>query len=113
MKDKDRIILIKILNYITELKEFIKGYNQEKFNKDRKTINACVFNLSQIGELAGKVSKELVSKNPNIEWQGLKSLRNRIVHDYEGVNLTMIWGFLTEKINELNKQISEIILNKK
>ena len=64
MKSKDNTILIKILNYINELQEFIKGYNQEKFNKDKKTINACVFNLSQIGELTGKLSKEIIEKNP-------------------------------------------------
>ena len=109
MKSKDSIILAKIINYIDELNDFIAGYDQKTFNNDKKTINACVFNLSQIGELAGKISKEIIQKNPQIEWQGLKSLRNRIVHDYEGVNLTMIWGFLTEELNELKKQISEII----
>ena len=62
-----------------------------------------------IGELAGKLSKEIMKENPQIEWQGLKSLRNRIVHDYEGVNLTMIWGFLTEELDELKEQISKII----
>ena len=55
-------------------------------NKDKKTINACVFNLSQIGELAGKISDKTIKNNPSIEWCGLKALRNRIVHDYEGVN---------------------------
>ena len=63
MKSKDNIILTKILKYIEELHEFVKGYNQEQFNKDRKTINACVFDLSQIGELAGKVSDETINEN--------------------------------------------------
>lgn len=64
MKSKDNIILIKILKYIDELHEFINGYTYDSFAKDKKTINACVFNLSQIGELVGKVSKELINKNP-------------------------------------------------
>ena len=113
MKSKDKVILTKILNYINELKEFVAGYNQEEFEKDKKTINACVFNLSQIGELVGKISKEIMEENSEIEWQGLKSLRNRIVHDYEGVNLTMIWGFLTEELDELKEQISNIIYRQK
>ena len=113
MKSKDSVILTKILTYINELKDFIDGYNQETFEKDKKTINACVFNLSQIGELAGKISKEIIKENSQIEWQGLKSLRNRIVHDYEGVNLTMIWGFLTEELDELKEQISKITIHKK
>ena len=48
MKNKDKIILSKILTYILEIEEFIKGYSKEKFENDRKSINDCVFNLSQI-----------------------------------------------------------------
>jgi len=94
MKSRDKIILNKILNYIYEIKDFINGYDKQQFNKDKKTINACVFNLSQIGELAGKISEELIKENKQIEWRGLKGLRNRIVHDYDGINLDMIWRFL-------------------
>ena len=112
MKNKDTAIIMKILNYILELKEFIKDYSKEDFNKDRKTINACVFDLSQIGELAGKISKELIIQEPKIEWQGLKSLRNRIVHDYEGINLNMIWEFLSNELNELEEDLTKILSKK-
>ena len=44
-----------------------------------------------------------------IEWRGLKSLRNRIVHDYDGINLSMIWGFLTSELNDLENEIRNII----
>lgn len=99
MKNKDILILQKILNYINEIQEFIKGYTKEEFNKDRKTINACVFNLSQIGELAGKISNDIIEENTDIEWRGLKGLRNRIVHDYEGINLDMVWRFFRRRTN--------------
>lgn len=46
MKSKDKIILEKVLKYINELYDFINGYDKKTFNEDRKTINACVFNLS-------------------------------------------------------------------
>lgn len=109
MKNKDKLILTKILKYIDEIKLFIDGYSQEEFKRDRKTINACVFNLGQIGELAGKVSEELQEEYSNIEWRGIKALRNRIVHDYDGVNLNMVWEFLTTELNELQEQLQEII----
>ena len=109
MKSKDKLILTKILKYICEIKLFIEGYSHEEFNNDRKTINACVFNLSQIGELAGKVSDELQEEYSNIEWRGIKALRNRIVHDYDGVNLNMVWEFLTTELNELEGQLNKII----
>lgn len=109
MKSKDKMIITKIIKYIEEIKIFIEGYSHEKFKDDRKTINACVFDLSQIGELAGKVSEELQNQYQNIEWRGIKALRNRIVHDYDGVNLSMVWEFLTTELNELEEQLKEII----
>lgn len=109
MKSKDKLILEKILKYIEEIKLFIEGYSHEEFKNDRKTINACVFNLGQIGELSGKVSEELQNQYKDIEWRGIKALRNRIVHDYDGVNLNMIWEFLTTELNELEEKLKEII----
>ena len=109
MKSKDKLILTKTLKYIEEIKLFIEGYSHEEFKNDRKTINACVFNLSQIGELAGKVSEELQKEYSNIEWRGIKALRNRIVHDYDGVNLNMVWEFLTTELNDLEGQLQKII----
>lgn len=75
MKNKDVLILIKILNYINEIHEFIKGYSQENFYNDRKTINACVFNLSQIGELAGKVGENTIQENPRNRMAWIKSFK--------------------------------------
>ena len=56
-----------------------------------------------------KVSEDLIKDNSQIEWRGIKSLRNRIIHDYDGINLNMIWGFLTEELDELTEQISDIL----
>lgn len=109
MKSKDKIILEKILKYIEELEEFINGYTKEQFMKDKKTINASVFNLSQIGELANKVSNELIEEYSNIEWRGLRGLRNRIVHDYDGINLNMIWEFLQFELDDLRIEINKIL----
>ncbi len=109
MKSKDIITLTKILKYIDEINLFIANYSHEEFRNDRKTINACVFNLSQIGELAGKISDELQAEYSNIEWRGIKALRNRIVHDYDGVNLNMVWEFLTTELKELEQLLKDII----
>ena len=77
MKNKDNIILIKIINYIKELQEFIEGYDEEQFSKDKKTINACVFNLSQIGELVGKLSKELIKQYPRNRMARIKIFKKQ------------------------------------
>lgn len=59
--------------------------------------------------MAEKTSEQLQEKYPNIEWRGIKALRNRIVHDYDGVNLNMVWELLTNELIELEKQLKEIL----
>ena len=61
--------------------------------------------------ISGKsISEELQEEYTHIEWRGIKALRNRIVHDYDGVNLNMVWGFLTTELNNLGEQLTEITM---
>jgi uncharacterized protein with HEPN domain len=68
-------------------------------------VEACVFNLSQIGELVNKLDKEYMSQHPDIPWVEMKGLRNRIVHDYEGINLILIWEIIDIDIKKLKEQL--------
>ena len=84
---KNKLIVEKILKYISKILEYTKSTNYDDFLKIPILVEACVFNLSQIGELANKLDKEFQETNPDIPWKILYGLRNKIVHDYEGVNL--------------------------
>ena len=66
-------------------------------------IEACVFNLSQIGELTIKLRDECKAANPQVAWAQIYGLRNRIVHDYEGVNLR-----LSDDMPKLQRELSTI-----
>jgi len=72
-------------------------------------VEACVFNLSQIGELVNKLDKEYVLKCNEIPWFKMRGLRNRIVHDYEGVNLNLIWEIIDMDIVVLREQLLKLI----
>ena len=50
-----------------------------------------------------------MEKYPNIEWIIIKNLRNKIVHDYEGINLNLIWDIVTKDIVELREDLEEIL----
>jgi uncharacterized protein with HEPN domain len=73
-------------------------------------IEASVFNLSQIGELANKLSTEYKKLYPKIQWQQLYGLRNRILHDYDGVNLVLVWSIIEEDLQEVKILLKEITL---
>jgi uncharacterized protein with HEPN domain len=72
-------------------------------------VEACVFNLSQIGELVNKLDNEYLSEHNEIPWFKMRGLRNRIVHGYEGVNLNLIWEIIDMDIKILKEQLTKLI----
>ena len=113
MKSKEYIYFNKLIEYINKAMEYTKGYTFETFCNDDKTIDATVFAISQIGELVKNISNETMNKYNNIEWNMIKGLRNRIVHDYEGISLKSIWYVVSNDIIELKENIETILEKEK
>ena len=109
MKNKEYMSFIKMIEYIDKAIKYTKDYSYEQFCKDEKTIDATVFAISQIGELVKNISKETMKKYSNIEWNMIKGLRNRIVHDYDGISLKSIWFVLENDLEQLKEDIQKII----
>jgi len=105
---RNKMIVEKILKYISKVLEYTKETEYDTFICNSILVEACVFNLSQIGELANKIDKEFEKSNPSIPWRVMYGLRNKIVHDYEGVNLILIWDIVKEDLPELNNQLEEL-----
>ncbi|MBO7520187.1 MAG: DUF86 domain-containing protein, partial [Clostridia bacterium] len=80
----------------------------EAFSKSPLTVDACVFNLSQLGELTNKLDKAFISGFPDVPWNEMRGLRNKIVHDYEGVNLKLVWEIVKTDLPQLKNQLQEI-----
>lgn len=113
MKGKDRIIIQKIIAYIDDVKEYIKGLDARDFLDDKKTITACAFTVSQIGEITKEITEETMKKYSEIPWNSIKGMRNRIVHDYENVDLSVLWGTINESLPDLQDKLKDIILTEK
>lgn len=110
MKSRDRIIIQKIISYIDDIENYIEGLQAKDFLDDKKTITACAFTVSQIGELVKEVENETMEKYSNIPWNSIKGMRNRIVHDYDNVDLSVLWGTIKESLPELKDKLKDIIL---
>ena len=111
MKNKEYMALTKMIEYAEKTLKYTNGYTYEQFEKDEKTIDATVFAISQIGELVKNISKETVKQYTNIEWNMIKRLRNRIVHDYEGISIKSIWDTINNDMEQFKSDIQEIIKN--
>ena len=91
----------KILTYCTDA-------DYDSFSSDSLLTEACVFNLSQLGELTTKLSTDFLQQHPDLPWMQMKGLRNKIVHDYEGVNLVLVWEIISSDLPELREQLKSL-----
>jgi uncharacterized protein with HEPN domain len=82
--------------------------DEASFLADEKTIDAVVRNLEIIGEAAKQLPTEFKAQHPAIAWPQIAGLRNRIVHDYAGIDLKLVWNILKTAIPKLALQLAEL-----
>lgn len=105
---KNDVIVEKMLGYIEKVLRYTQNMDYDSFIKQEVVLEACVFNLSQLGELAGKIDNEYRTAHKEIPWSQIYGLRNRIVHDYEGVNFILVWEIICNDLQELREMLKKI-----
>jgi uncharacterized protein with HEPN domain len=89
--------------------KYTQGLSFEDFLTDDKTIDAVVRNFEIIGEASLRIDEDFRLENPQIEWKKLRGFRNRIVHDYFGIDYEIVWSILTEDLEELVFQLDQLL----
>lgn len=106
---RNEVIVRKMAAYIGKVLGYCEGCDYASFAADSKLVEACVFNLSQLGELCRIAGEDYKAAHPELPWHEMYGLRNRIVHDYEGVNLRLVWEIISEDLPELRNTLSRLI----
>jgi len=109
MKKDYRDYLDDIINAITKAEQFIGKMTFEDFEKDEKTIFAVVRALEIIGEATRKLPESLKNKYPKIPWREISGMRNKLIHEYFGVNLRVVWDTVKKDIPTIKPFFQEII----
>ena len=111
MDKHDLQVLEKIYAHTQSIIDYCNGCDLFKsFQNNKMLIEACVFNLMQIGELAkATLSDKAKSQLTTIPWKQLYGMRNKIVHGYSGIDLTIVWETIYDDIPKLNKELKKYI----
>ena len=110
MSKRDTILLLDdMLQSTQKIKRYTKNLNFDSFISDDKTIDAVVRNFEIIGEAANRISPDFRENNPEIEWKRIRGFRNRIVHDYFGIDYEIVWSIVESYLDELIDWLDTII----
>ena len=83
--------------------------NFDDFVKDKKTVNAVIRSLEVMGEAVKKIPKEIRDKYPDIPWKYIAGMRDKLIHEYHGVDLTIVWEVIEKEIPLLKPKFKEIL----
>lgn len=102
------ILLIEdILESGKKILSFTSNISFDEFVNDSKTVDAVIRNFEIIGEAANRLPEEFKDKYHEIDWHRIRGFKNRIVHDYVGIDYNIVWqikeSFLPQLIDELKK----------
>lgn len=111
MDKRDYIVLQKIDAHAESIINYCKGCETlVGFEENAMRVEATVFNLMQIGELAKtNLSDDAKEQIENIPWQQIYGMRNRIVHGYSGVKMQIVWDTISEDIPKLHQELQKIL----
>lgn len=110
MRERDYFDYVNdILESIEDAEEFTAGMTFDQFTKDKKTKNAVIRSLEVLGEAAKQLPKNIKVKQPDIPWKRMMGMRNRLVHEYFGVDLKIVWTVVHEELPPLKPALKKLL----
>lgn len=107
---KDNLVYIRhIVDAIKKTETYLSKMTFEEFKKDDKTVDAVIRNIEIVGEATAKCSSGFKNKNPQIPWRKMTDTRNKLIHDYMGVSINIVWGICKEDLPSLLKDLESIL----
>jgi uncharacterized protein with HEPN domain len=104
-----QLLLEDIIKSIQKIKNYTNGMSAEEFFADDKTLDAVIRNFEIIGEAANRVPDEIRDNFNDVNWHRIRGFRNRIVHDYMGIDYEIVWQIIVNDLVELENQIQHIL----
>jgi uncharacterized protein with HEPN domain len=110
MCERDDTELVRdMLEAARRISSYTAALTYETFLADTKTQDAVTRNLEIIGEAVRKLSDELRDAHPNIPWRSMSGLRDRLIHDYFGVNFDIVWEIASHELPQVVPELEKIV----
>ena len=108
MKHDESVYIRHILDSISKIEEYVTGIDESSFFKTTLIQDGVIRQLQIIGEAVKKLSEELRDEYSHVPWQDIAAMRDKLIHDYFGVNMEEVWLTVKDDLPELKSEIVKI-----
>jgi len=109
ISERDLVYLRHIRDAVLQIQEYVRGVDESEFRDDEILQDALIRQLSIIGEAAGQLSDETRRQAPSVPWTDIYGMRNKLVHDYFGVDLDAVWDTVQKDLDPLLRKVEDLI----
>ena len=97
-----------MLKCIKNIGNYTSSFSFDEFSSNFMMVEACLYNIQIIGEAVSKLPEDVRTNNPQIPWMLIKGMRNRLIHDYIGTDLQVVWNIIINELPSFENSLQEI-----
>jgi uncharacterized protein with HEPN domain len=109
MARDEMLYLRHMLDAVDTIEEYLQGVDETKFKNTRLIQDGVIRQIEIIGEAARHISKDIRKTYPEIPWQDVAGMRDKLIHDYFGVDIEKVWDTAKDDLPILRKQVVTIL----
>ncbi len=117
MSERKPSALVKdILECIGHIRIYTDKLSFEEFSSNFMVVEACLYNIQIIGEAVSKLPDDIKEKEQQIPWVLIKGMRNRLIHEYFGTDLNLVWNVIKNELPSFEsdlKKMQDALINQK
>lgn len=105
----DRVYIQHILDAIEKIERYVEGVSLTSLTEDEMRVDAVVRELEIIGEASNNLTEDFRAAHQDVPWQQVRGMRNRIVHEYFGVDIAVVWQTTQDDLPKLKELLKRLV----